>query len=260
MVRPYPALGIRREAVLSGVGSGLLVAGHFLSVDLLTVPLQGLDPAGIAWGTDRETVGNRSLSAKTASDLTLMASVLFPFGLALVISEPGSRWDAAVSRGAVFTEALFLSQGMTLFAKTLRDRPRPYAYLPASQRPANPSYDVTTERTFRSMPSGHSSGAWTGASMAMTEFLLSRPDAGWVERAGVGFIGGGLAGATSTLRVTAGQHFPSDVAVGAGIGIITGVAVPLLHRGDRPMPSTGQWLETLGGALAGTLLGLAVSR
>jgi len=90
----------------------------------------------------------------------------------------------------------------------------------------------------------------------MTDYLLSRPDASWAERVGVGLVGGGLAGATSALRVTAGQHFPSDVIAGAGIGIVTGVAVPLLHRGGRPLPSSEALFEVLGGALVGTLIGV----
>jgi membrane-associated phospholipid phosphatase len=90
----------------------------------------------------------------------------------------------------------------------------------------------------------------------MTEYLLRHPEAGWVSRAAVGLVGGALAGATSTLRVEAGQHFPTDVVVGAGIGIAAGVVVPLVHRGRRGMPSTRAWLQTTGGAVAGTVLGM----
>ena len=94
----------------------------------------------------------------------------------------------------------------------------------------------------------------------MTEHLLLRPDASWVERVGIGFLGGTVASATSALRVESGQHFPTDVIAGAGIGIATGVAVPLLHRGALPMPSSNAWLQMIGGSLAGALTGVLLAR
>jgi len=95
--------------------------------------------------------------------------------------------------------------------------------------------------------------------LGMTTHLLQRPQASWVERAGVGFLGGVLAGTTSALRVEAGQHFPSDVLVGAGIGIVSGVAVPLLHRGEQQI-RTDAVLQMVGGGLAGTFLGVMLAR
>jgi len=91
--------------------------------------------------------------------------------------------------------------------------------------------------------------------MGLTEYMLNRPEAAWWERTAVGFVGGALAGATSALRVEAGQHFPSDVVAGAGIGMAVGVTVPLLHRGDRSIPSPKSWLQMTGGVLVGSLLG-----
>ncbi len=96
--------------------------------------------------------------------------------------------------------------------------------------------------------------------LGLTEHLLRRPSASRIERAGIGFLGGALAGATSALRVQAGQHFPSDVIVGAGIGIVTGVAVPLLHRGKQRLPSSNAWLEMMAGLLAGTLFGVMMAQ
>jgi membrane-associated phospholipid phosphatase len=254
-----PELKLRRELVLTGLAAGMLVTGHLLSVDTRPVPVQGLDPAEIGWSRDRNTVGNRSVSAGTASDWTRNSALAFPAIVVWVTGRPGNRLGGFKTRATEYFETLLVSQGPTVLGKSIWSRPRPYAYLPEAQRPDNALYDVTTSHAFSSMPSGHSSSAWTGASLAMTEELLSRPDASWVERVGVGFVGGGLAGATAALRVEAGQHFPSDVLAGAGVGIATGIAVPLLHRGDRPMPSTKAWLETWGGALAGTVVGVLLS-
>jgi membrane-associated phospholipid phosphatase len=255
-----PELHLGREIVLSGIGSGLLLAGYLMPVDRLVVPPAGLDPGGIAWRADRGVVGRSSSSADRASNWTRNASLLFPFVLALAVAPQGARWEGLTKRGVVYAETLLVSQGATFLGKSLWDRARPYAYLAEADRPTEPSFDVGTERTFRSMPSGHASSAWTGATMVLTEFLLSRPQAPAWERFALGFVGGGLAVSTSSMRVVAGEHFPSDVLAVAGIGVATGVAVPLLHRGDRPLPSTGAWLETIGGVLAGTLAGVWVTR
>jgi membrane-associated phospholipid phosphatase len=231
-----------------------------MPVDRLVVPPAGLDPRDITWAADRSVVGRSSSGSDRASNWTRNASLVFPFVLALAVAPPGARWEGLTKRGVVYAETLLVSQGATFLGKSLWDRARPFAYLAEADRPTDRSFDVGTERTFRSMPSGHASSAWTGVTMGLTEYLLSRPQASAWARIAIGFVGGGLAGATSSMRVEAGQHFPSDVLAGAGIGVATGVAVPLLHRGDRPLPSTGAWLETIGGVLAGTLAGVWVTR
>ena len=258
--RFYPDYRKGREITLSGVGAGFLVTGLLVPVDDREVPAQGFDPAEIAWSVDRDIVGNSSLDADAASDWTRAAALVFPFVLTLVTGHPGERWHGFARRSLVYAETFLIRQGFTSFAKTMLGRARPYAYLSAEERPDDSAFDVSRERTFHSMPSGHTSAAWTGAALGMTEHLLGRSEASWLERAGVGFLGGALAGMTSALRVEAGQHFPSDVVAGAGIGIATGVTVPLLHRGEQPLPSSKAWAQMMGGALAGTLLGVLVAQ
>ena len=258
--RFYPDYRKGREITLSGVGASFLVTGLLVPVGYREVPAQGFDPAEITWSVDRDIVGNNDLHAGATSDWTRTAAVVFPFVLTLVTGQHGERWRNFGRRSLVYAETFLIGQGITRLAKTTLGRARPYAYLSAQERPDDSTYDVAKGRTFHSMPSGHSSTAWTGAALGMTEHLLRRPEASWVERAGVGFVGGALAGMTSALRVEAGQHFPSDCVAGAGIGIATGVTVPLLHRGGQPLPSSKAWAQMMGGALGGTLLGVLVAQ
>ena len=255
----YPDLRRTREFALSGLGASFVFAGVLAQADR-EVPSNGFDPVEIAWVVDRRTVGNHSPRAGTASDWTRNAAVLFPLVLALATGQPESRWSGLHRRGLVFAETFVISEGLTFFGKVSFGRPRPYTYWPTEERPGGSRYESSAARTFHSMPSGHSSSAWTGAAIGMTEHLLHRPDASWVERAGVGFLGGALAGATSALRVSAGQHFPSDVLAGAGVGIASGVTVPLLHRGGRPVPPLSSWLQAMGGALGGVMVGILVAQ
>ena len=257
-----PELRAGREIALLGVGTGLLAAHALLPSPAKgrVIPAQGLSPIEIAWSLDRDVVGNRSVRADRASDWTFRALLALPLVLAATTSDAGERWRDFGSSTLVYAETFLASQGITRLLKSTLGRPRPYAYMPMSSRPTESTYDVSHDRTFRSMPSGHSASAWTAAAFGITEHVLRRPNASLLERVGVGVLGGTLAGATSTLRVEAGQHFPSDVVVGAGIGVLTGVTLPLLHRDGRSLPTSGAWLQAVGGVAAGTLFGIILAR
>lgn len=254
-VATRPDLHGWREAGLSVLGTGLLLSGQYAHVRFRDVPADGYDPLQIDWSLDRGAVGDLHPGASNVSNWTRNAAIAFPFAVSLATSPGGARTSGLARTAVVHAETMLISQGLTLLGKKLLGRARPYAYVPALARPDGSSYDVTGNHTFVSMPSGHASSAWTGAAMGLTEYMLNRPEAAWWERAAVGFAGGALAGATSALRVEAGQHFPSDVLAGAGIGVAVGVSVPLLHRGNRSIPSLGSWLEMTGGVLVGALLG-----
>lgn len=252
----YPSLDMRRELRLLGLGAGFLGASHLAPEPTRPLPTGGLDPARIQWSFDRRTVRQIDYSAERASDWTRDGALAFPLVLSWLLPPDGDRWSSSARTGVVFTETLLLTGGLTMLGKAMFGRARPFAYLPEHERPPDAATPMPSAGTFYSMPSGHSAMAWASASLAVTEHLLRRPGAHWTENLVVGFVGGALAGATSALRVEAGVHFPSDVVAGAGLGIITGVAVPLAHRSDSTPPRSRAWLEAAGGALAGTLFGV----
>jgi membrane-associated phospholipid phosphatase len=256
----YPAYNTAKEIAITATGAALFIASQIVSFDPVTVPPEGLDPGEIRWSIDRNTVGNLDHDANVASDWTRVACIALPGVLTLAIGPTDERWGRLGRRLPVYAEAFLGTQGLTALAKRSIARARPYAYVPEADRPDEADYDVTLDRTFYAMPSGHASAAWTGVALALTEHLLARPTAGWKERAVLGFVGGGLAGATAGLRVEGGQHFPTDVATGAVIGIAGGVTIPLLHRGATPLPSSRAWLATAGGTLAGVLVAALVVR
>ncbi len=261
---PRPEYRRRLDIPLLAGGAAVVGVGIATSPDRTLVPDAGLDPASIHLEFDRNVIGNRDVDANSASNVVRDVAIAFPFVLSFASAPKGERWRAPLDRALLFVESVALAEGVGAIAKSVVARPRPYTYLSSSDRPAHPRYAVVEDRAFESMPSGHAITAWCSASFGIVDHLLTRPAASWKEQAAVGFVGGALATTTSVLRVEAGQHFPSDVAAGAGIGIAGGVTIPLLHRyvitNERaPSPGRGSWLAAAGGMAAGTAVALLVN-
>ena len=255
----YPVWETTREVALTSVGGAALFTGLLIPIDVRNVPASGFDPATINFSMDRRIIGNADLDAANASDWTRNAAFLMPLTLAAFIGPDGQRRPDLGRRTLIYGEAFLLSMGLTALGKSAFSRPRPFTYLSDDERPVDDYYDPTAKRAFVSMPSGHASSAWTAVGLGAAEFMLYEPAASGWARGAVGFVGGALAGSTAALRVHAGQHFPSDVIVGSLLGLGSGVAVPILHRGDIAMPTTRAWLETSGGMVAGALAGILLS-
>ncbi len=257
-----PRLTWRLDAPLAGAGATLLLASQFVNAGTRPVPPAGLDRGDIHWSLDRGVIGDRSTQADEQSDYTRDVVLAYPLVIAFASQPSATRAGGTLRRTAEYGEALLLAEGLSVLLKNSIDRPRPYTYLSAEERPRGARYDVTSSRAFRSMPSGHAISSFCAAGFAMTDHLLSRPDAGWLESAAVPFVGGALAGATAALRVKAGQHFPSDVIAGGLIGASSGVAVPLLHEylgadGRRAQRVPGRaWRRAIVSLLAGAGAGI----
>ena len=235
-------------AALLGVGRGLL------NRRVLSVPASGLDPAGIHWGLDRRAITAPSPGAGRTSNWTWTAATLCPPVFATLAAHRQGGWDQELRGLRVESEAMLLCAGMTFVLKNAFSRPRPFTYLPESERSAVDGYDASAEDAFDSFPSGHSSTAWA-ASMAGVAFLATeRPDLGGGTHFANGLLAGGLAAATSLLRVDASRHFPTDVAAGAALGSATGVVVALVHADPATQGKRGDaWRAGLLGVGAGIL-------
>jgi len=257
-----PELRWKVDAPLLTAGATLLAVGAQLKVDIKVVPPEGLDRSNIAWSFDRNYIGEVSTRADSHSDYYRDAVVAYPMILAFASQPSGTRLSGTLRRSVVYAEAVAVAEGISLFVKRSADRPRPYTYLSADERPNTPAYDVTAESSFRSMPSGHATISFCAAAFAMTDHVLTRPEASWQEQAGTAFVGGFLAGMTAGLRVEGGLHFPSDSIVGGLVGMTSGVAIPLVHRyvspaGRRePMPPGRAWWRAILGEVAGIGAGI----
>lgn len=261
-----PRVGWWTDGVVTAAALGAYALSRSFSITRQVVPPQGLDPSNINLGIDRHIIGHPSTGADRASDVTLVATMVGAPVLAL-LTQPGVHgWENVVRRPLVlYGEAMLVAEAGSQLLKKSADRPRPFTYLPESERPTGSAYDVTGDGAFLSMPSGHATISFTAASFAATDNLLSHPDAGWREHVAVAAVGALLAGATGNLRVKANQHFPTDILVGGLIGTASGVSIPLLHSyvfpggGQAPRPSGHAWLETAAGYLVGAGVGVGLA-
>jgi membrane-associated phospholipid phosphatase len=260
---PHPEPRWPRDGIHVATGAALVAGAELLRIEVRPVPAQGFDRADIRWSVDRDQIGRLDSRAVPASDLASGISIAYPMLLAFATQPAGERASGTLRRGVIHLEAYLLATAASRWLKGALDRPRPYTYLAAAERPGEATYDVTDDEAFESMPSGHASASFCGAAFAMTDHLLTRPRAQAIERIGVAFGGGLLAGVTSALRVRAGKHFPSDVLAGGAIGVTSGIVVPLSHRyfsAERhaPLPSRRAWLEAIAGMVAGVGAGILV--
>lgn len=230
---PAPGSSLRGARPADALLVGGAVAGA-LAVRALAAPPDGLTGGRISdcRGPEPSLPGidaglRRQLVAKTArgrarasrvSDVTLAASVAYPYGVALGAGGEGS--DLLVATGSLLATA-----ALTDATKRFFNRPRPYAQFcePSGRE------DLQRPDAHRSFFSGHTSKAFAGAVAAGSlAHYRGLPNEGWIWAAGLT-----TATTTGVLRIVADKHYATDVAVGAAAGALMGWLLPRLHRPER---------------------------
>ena len=147
---------------------------------------------------------------------TEVVSMLAP---AVLLAAPMEDW---VPLGIMYVEAALLANGIKEIGKALIFRPRAYMYFDGY-----PESKVKDGDWRKSFPSGHTTMAFTGATYATYVFSEYFPDSPWKIPVIVGSYA--FAVATGALRIASGNHFLTDVIVGAIIGSASGFLVPYFH-------------------------------
>jgi membrane-associated phospholipid phosphatase len=238
--------------VIDRPSSGLVLGSVLvLGVGLSLVPMRAdhaLWQHELFGDDDAAVRANFSLRAAQISDAALAATVAAP-----ILYLTGSTIeDADGDRLLILGESLAINLAVFEGVKHLVQRPRPYLYStsPDVARYANSQGDDA----YQSFYSAHAATAFCAATAGAYLAAVSSGD----HRVRSFAWGGGFAAAAAVanLRVRAGKHFYSDVAVGSAIGIAIGYAVPALHADGRPyVPDLGD----LGAAVAGLLGGGLIS-
>ena len=198
--------------------------------------------------TDDAVHTSFSLRAAQISDGLLAAAVAAP----VVYLTGGTIEDADGDRLLIYGESLAVNLALFEGAKHLVQRPRPYLY---ATSPAVARYAAEQgDDAYQSFYSGHAATAFCAATAGA--YLVAASGGTTGQRALAWGGGFAAAAAAANLRVRAGKHFYSDVAIGAVVGVAIGYAVPALHADGKPYVPD---LAELGAALAGVVGGSLVS-
>lgn len=216
---PYSLKG-EKEASIIGVGAIMLGSGFFIQshVDgLTTSQIQMLDPKDVN-RFDRNFITNYSEQSNQISE-----TVLFGTGLAsLSLLADKSIRDNWLTAGVMGVEVLMLTYGVSSITKGLSLRARPYAYN------ENVPLDRKLETDARYSFFSQSTAATAGISFyAAKLYSDTHPNSKWKPLVWGGAIL--LPAITGVAKVSAGEHFATDVMVGYSLGALIGYFVPVLH-------------------------------
>jgi membrane-associated phospholipid phosphatase len=186
---------------------------------------------------DRHVIGNHSNAAGLVSDITVGLALGIPPVVDLVVVGPHR---AFAEDFIVAAETVMVSTLLQQVANFGYQRPRPRTYV------GDPSA-ITQGEGYLSFLAGHV--ATTTAVLAAASFTIRKR---YGEQVWPWVVTGVVASSVATERLLGGYHFPSDVALGAALGLGVGLAVPWLHARHPEMQlaiapgSTGYNLSLLG--------------
>ena len=209
------------DSLLIGSGVSLIASAYYFGAKM--DPLTDAEIASLSKNNinrfDRSAANNWSSNGAKLSDATLISTMISP---AAFLLNDKTRDDFIVL-GVMYGESLLITNGLCLTTKSIVQRKRPFTY--NSDAPYSEKKNTEAKRSFYS---GHTANAFNSAVFASTVFSDYYPQSQWRYAVwGASLL---AASATGYLRYYAGKHYPTDIIVGAGIGSITGWAIPALHR------------------------------
>jgi undecaprenyl-diphosphatase len=216
-ISPYE-LSFSREVIL--LGSGVLMLGTGLLLNNL-IPQDRASDALLDFndinGFDRWAAVPYNQDADLASDIVIAGLSALP--ALLFIDKSGNE---ILKITMMYAEAMALTHGLKDIVYTCISRYRPYTYFD------DPSEDFDTIYSANSFYSGHTASAFTSAAFLTTVFNSYHRNSPWTYAVGGGAFT--LATTVAVLRVASGNHFISDVLVGAACGSFVGFIVPYIHK------------------------------
>lgn len=225
--QPVFKLNVQKDAVI--LSAGLLTNSIGILSSRLTEPLSGdeisnLDAASLN-SFDRRLMSGWSSSYNTLSNFTLYSCLAAP---TLFLASRKVRPNQYVVIGIMGLESALLASGLTLSAKGIVRRTRPYAYDDMI------SVDQKMIRDTRfSFFSGHTSMA--ACATFFTAQTLSSYHLSKGEKILLWSAAAGLPAVVGYSRVKAGKHFATDALVGYGVGALAGILVPYSHKTKQSM-------------------------
>ena len=217
---PYK-LDWTKDGIIIGAGIGLGAVSLILDnkVKPLTIDeFNKLNKNDIN-GFDRFATGKYSEKLSTVSDYALGTAITSP--IVFILSE--KMREDWFTIGVMYGETMMFSGFLSYLAKGTAQRIRPYAY--NNEVPTVWKLNSDIKKSFFS---GHTSIAFSSAVFLSAVYSDYFPNSDYIP-----YIWGGsllLASGIGIMRIESGNHFPTDVIVGAIVGSASGYLIPYLHR------------------------------
>lgn len=180
--------------------------------------------------------------ARDVSDVLLSMLFTTPFFVDALMTAAWYRQrpEIGFSIAVIDAEAFAITAAIQGVTNTVASRERPYGRDCGTAIPGD-LIDCVNSVRYRSFFSGHSSLAFTGATLICVHHLQLGM---WGRGADITACATALAAAatTATLRVVGDVHYATDVLTGALIGSLVGTLVPSIHyalAGDQNGPRFG---------------------
>ena len=171
---------------------------------------------------DRGATYNWSPQAADWSDILLITSVVSPL---LSFTSSAVQNDAGTYI-TMYLQNILTTYSVSHLPKPLVRRYRPYSY--------NTELDdsIRIRQGARlSFFSAHTSVSFASAVFLSTTFSKYNPDSNLTPYIwGTSLL---LSSAVGYLRYASGDHFPTDIIIGAIVGSIIGYLIPLIHESDK---------------------------
>lgn len=170
-------------------------------------------------GFDQSAAYRYSKTASNVSDVVYGVAAVAP---CLLFTDEAMRKDWQTI-SVMYVETLEWFGATTMITKGTVKRIRPYVYNPDVAM--DEKYSTEAQQSFFS---GHSTIAFASAVFVSTVYSEYHPDSEWKPYIWTGSLL--AASAVGYLRYAAGQHYPSDILVGAIVGSALGYTIPWLHK------------------------------
>ncbi|MBQ9494792.1 MAG: phosphatase PAP2 family protein [Treponema sp.] len=201
---------------------GSSIAAFIVDLNLHTVK-SNRTFSGMPYNRDEVKPFDRWAMKPYSRSLDITASIFVGAVAALPLALFATEKHEWITIFTMYAETMFLAHVAKALTKSLVFRPRPYMYFDGY-----PQKHVDSGDWNNSFPSGHTTMAFAAAGFTTLVFATYFPDSLWNIPVALGSYS--LATAIAVLRICSGNHFFSDVLVGAAIGSVIGVGVPLLHK------------------------------
>lgn len=141
-------------------------------------------------------------------------------------------WNKIITLGLIYAEGYYLTAGVTRSTKILVQRKRPYLYN-TSTISYTEKLDLSNENnSYYSFFSGHASAAFYSATfISKVYYDIFGADKWFYILSAFSYT---TASSVAYFRVKAGEHYPSDVLIGALVGTATGYLMPQVHKKQDP--------------------------